>query len=52
LGGLVAVIFPLMEMKMEIHVIFFQKWKVRMEFNLKWKLPDKNGIRMRSRNYL
>jgi len=33
-----AVIFSLMEIKieMEMEIIFLQKWKVRMEFNLKW----------------
>jgi len=35
----IAVIFPLIEIEIEIgngNYFFLQKWKVRMEFNLKW----------------
>jgi len=31
-----AAIFPLMETEIEMEIIFLQKWKVRMECNLKW----------------
>ena len=53
------VIFPLMEIEieMEMEILLSQKWKVKMEFNLKWNqkqewiLSDKNGIRMGNKNY-
>ena len=42
---------------MEMEMIFFTEMEIKngneleMELEQEWKLTDKNGIRMRSRNY-